>query len=66
MPEQLGDMLDPSGEEAVHADHEMFGVSQQIGEMTPEKPRSTCQTDTPMSILLSTVCTRTLLFARMP
>lgn len=66
MPKQLGDRLDPSGEEAVHADHEMFGVSQQIADMTPEKPRSTCQADRPMSILLSTVCTRSLPLARMP
>jgi hypothetical protein len=35
LPEQMGDIFDPSGEEVVHADHGMTRLQQQIGEMTP-------------------------------
>jgi ppGpp synthetase/RelA/SpoT-type nucleotidyltranferase len=52
VPEQVGDILDPSGEEVVHADHGMSGLQQQIGEMTPEKPGSACNKDTHTMILL--------------
>jgi hypothetical protein len=41
VPEQMSSILDPSGEEGVHAGHEMSGLQQQIGEMTPEKLSST-------------------------
>ena len=39
--EQMGDIFDPFNKEAVLVDHEMSGLQQQIGEMTPEKPSST-------------------------
>ena len=45
VPEQMGDIFDPSGEEVVHADHGMSRLQQQIGEMTPEKSGSACNKD---------------------
>jgi ppGpp synthetase/RelA/SpoT-type nucleotidyltranferase len=45
VPEQMGDILNPSGEEVVHADHGMSRLQQQIGKMTPEKPGSACNKD---------------------
>ena len=52
MPEQMDDILDPSGEEVVHADDGVPRLQQQIGKMTPEKPGSACNKDTHMMILL--------------
>ena len=52
VPDQMGDILDPSGEEVVHADYGMPRLQQQIGEMTPKKSGSTCNKDTHTMILL--------------
>ena len=52
MPEQMDDILDPSGEEVVHADDGVPRLQQQIGKMTPEKPGSACNKDTNMMTLL--------------
>jgi hypothetical protein len=46
VPEQMGDILNPSGEKVVHANHGMSGLHQHIGEMTPEKSGSACNKDT--------------------
>src|SRR6185436_13711380 len=52
VPEQMGDILDPSGEKVVHADHGMSGLQQHIGEMTPKKPGSACNKETHTMMLL--------------
>jgi hypothetical protein len=52
VPKQMGDILDPSGEKVVHADHGMSGLQQHIGEMAPEKPGSACNKDTHTVMLL--------------
>ena len=46
VPKQMGNVLHPSRQEVVHADDGMSAVQQQIGEMTPEEPSSTCNKDT--------------------
>ena len=46
VPEQMGEVFHPSGDEVVDADHGMSGLHQQIGEMTPEKPGSACNKNT--------------------
>jgi ammonia channel protein AmtB len=42
LPDQVGDILDPSGEEVVHANHGMSGLHQHIGKMTSKKPGPAC------------------------
>jgi hypothetical protein len=48
----MGDILDPSGEKVVHADHGMSGLQQHIGEMAPKKPGSACNKDPHTMMLL--------------
>src|SRR5512134_3240810 len=50
--EQMGDVLNPSGEKVVHADHGMSGLQQHIGKMTSEKPGSACNENTHTTTLL--------------
>jgi hypothetical protein len=45
VPEQMGNILDPSGEKVIHADHGMSSPQQHITEMTPKKPGSACNKD---------------------
>ncbi|MCG3776260.1 MAG: hypothetical protein JW395_3113 [Nitrospira sp.] len=52
LPDQVSDILNPSSQEVVHADHGMSRLQQRVGEMTPEKPRSACNQDTHMTLLL--------------
>jgi hypothetical protein len=48
----MGNILDPSGEKVVHADHGMSGLKEHIGEMAPKKPGSACNKDAHTMMLL--------------